>query len=1064
MQLPSGWASGSTSGWARGDQVGHHVRVTGRPPLELRLLGRFVVLRDGAEIPAPEFGGRKVRALLRVLATRRGSVVLSDVLTDCLWPDRPPADPAANLQVLVNRARRAIGRPALIVTGEGGYALSAGPDIIVDGEQFVAAMAEARRTAEVARYEAALALWTGEPLAEDSYADWAVDYRTGLVRTRQEALEEGAQLALDAGEAGKAVEWASTAAACEPLREVAVLLAVRALAAAGDPAAALGRYDQFRRALADELGVDPSPAARQIYQGLLAGGSTPTTMSRPRREEGFDRLPFVGREAELTILLEATARGELVLLSGESGAGKSRLLEILAGRTRVVLVRAFSAEQDEPWSLARTLLREVLAADAQAAEQLPRPVRAAVQWLAPEAAFATADAPPDPESRRALLGEAALRLLSAADAVLVVDDVQWADPTSLAVLEATLERLDSLGVVFAARPAEAKERGVVANVLERLRPRARLLDLAPLPAPDIARLAGDPALAHRLAAATDGTPIALVEVLRALAAEGTISRTTRQTWRVLEPAALRRVDELALEGQRKAIARRVSAQPDDAAELLRLLALLARESSARLLALAGGRDEKAVLDALAALSQAGLVRLGDVGWAPAHDMVGDVVAETTPADLRGRLHSRLAEALGSTGGEPGEIATHWLRAGDPERAATSFHRAAERALDAFAHDEAVALADAGLAAARAEPARASLFAARAEARARRGDIAGARADLRTAIQRQPAGPLRARSLARLATLASGAQDLVRAAELAENALVEAGSDDAARAAALEIAAVLDMNLDRPQRAAERAAEALERYERIGDAQGRARVLDGRAMATFLGGQIDEGTQLLRRVADLFEDSGDLLRVVTPRSTAGHGLVFGGRALDGLALSRSALELARTLGHPEGQTYALWHCAEALVAAGWVEEALADAEEAVAIAERIQHRGWTATSLRALGIARQAAGEPDAALAAFSRSLELSEHLNLFACWAAARSALVLLELGRPGEAEPLVRRALSEGPPLGQFEARLARAELAAHRGEPDAAALAQEALRLADAAGMRQGRERLAEISGAAT
>jgi DNA-binding SARP family transcriptional activator len=74
--------------------------VTGSHALEIRLLGRFVVLRDGREVPAADFGGRKVRALLRILLTRRGSFVSHDVLTELLWEDRPPADPAANLQVL----------------------------------------------------------------------------------------------------------------------------------------------------------------------------------------------------------------------------------------------------------------------------------------------------------------------------------------------------------------------------------------------------------------------------------------------------------------------------------------------------------------------------------------------------------------------------------------------------------------------------------------------------------------------------------------------------------------------------------------------------------------------------------------------------------------------------------------------------------------------------------------------------------------------------------------------------------------------------------------------------
>ena len=232
------------------------------------------------------------------------------------------------------------------------------------------------------------------------------------------------------------------------------------------------------------------------------------------------------------------------------------------------------------------------------------------------------------------------------------------------------------------------------------------------------------------------------------------------------------------------------------------------------------------------------------------------------------------------------------------------------------------------------------------------------------------------------------------------------------------------------------------------------------MATFLAGQISDGTQLLRRAADLFEDSGDLLRVITPRSTAGHGLIFGGVPLAGLELTESALDLARTLGHPEGQTYALWHCAEALADAGRIDEGLAAAGDALAIAQRIGHRGWTATAYRALGVARQAAGELVDALAAFECSLDVSANLNLFASWAAARAALVLVSLGKLDEAAPLVDRALAEGPPLGHFEARLAEVELAAARNDPTTPELARNALRQADDAGMRQSRERLVALS----
>lgn len=201
-------------------------------------------------------------------------------------------------------------------------------------------------------------------------------------------------------------------------------------------------------------------------------------------------------------------------------------------------------------------------------------------------------------------------------------------------------------------------------------------------------------------------------------------------------------------------------------------------------------------------------------------------------------------------------------------------------------------------------------------------------------------------------------------------------------------------------------------------------------------------------------------MVTPRSTRGHGLVFAGEPQAGLADTEEALELARMLGHPESQAYALWHRSEALTACGRPGDGQRSAQEALAIAERLGHRGWTATALRAVGIAHDAVGDLAAAEAAFRRSLALAaDRLPLFGCWAAARLALVLIGQGRSAEAEPHVAWALERGPALGHYEARLARAELAAARADPDATAIATDALTRAQAGGHLAGTARLRQL-----
>jgi tetratricopeptide (TPR) repeat protein len=311
-------------------------------------------------------------------------------------------------------------------------------------------------------------------------------------------------------------------------------------------------------------------------------------------------------------------------------------------------------------------------------------------------------------------------------------------------------------------------------------------------------------------------------------------------------------------------------------------------------------------------------------------------------------------------------------------------------------------------------------------------------------------------------LTFGAQDPRRASELVELALVEAGDDDAARALALETAAVLDMNLEMAARSGERAESAIALYRRLGDAGGVARILDGRAMATFLDGRITEGVEVFGRVAQLFTDSGELLRVVTPRSTRGHGLVFLARPGEGLAEASAALALARDLDAPANQAYALWHRSEALSGLDRVDEAEADAQEALRIAGDLGHRGWTATAHRARGIALTARGELDEAAAAFAASAATAgESLTLFAAWAAAQSALIAVARGALREADAMVARALAVGPPLGQYEARLAEVELLAARNDPTTRERAAVALVLARAGGHTVSAGRLADLAG---
>ncbi|MGH8974400.1 MAG: AAA family ATPase, partial [Acidimicrobiia bacterium] len=760
------------------------------------------------------------------------------------------------------------------------------------------------------------------------------------------------------------------------------------------------------------------------------------------------------------------------LVSGGPGAGKSRLLAEVASRSTVPVLsaRAFLPEQDEAWALARLLLREAVSLHLDAARTLPDRAAEALADILPdlEELRPIIRGSIDPESRRALALEAGVRMMAAVaedGALLVVDDLQWADATSLRLLGLVLGRVPRLGVVLAYRPEEIGPESPVELFLRDLPTHAGGLvtvQLEALSASAVSRIVADEELVEAVSTETDGTPLAVSEVLRALAAAGAVERDLQGRWTARTDDAAETARQLGRSGQRRSITARASRQPRRRREALFLLALLGREAPARILASAGGVEETQLLDDLDALARAGLARLGDGGWAPAHDLVSETISEGLQRAERGRFHQLLARALVAGGGDRSELARHLAGAGDQTAAAAAYAEAAQERLDRFAGEEAARLAGDGLSLDPEPALRSALLATRGEARAIAGDLRGARADLREVLSMRRPGPDRAQILARIAMLTIG-EDLDQAGELVEMAITEAGADPAARAEALAVAAFVDVSAARLDRAEARSTEAVALFERLGDAGGVAKVLDARAAQTIFRGKISEAVDIYDRVARRYLDSGKLLLAGTPRAMRGWSLVWMGRADRALVDIDDALELERTLSQTEGEAFCLMVRAEALSALDRIEEARRAGKEALATFRQLGIREWEATTLRILGQVEEAAGNLKAGEALLREAVDASAGMPYPYSMAASRLASILVANGDLDAAEEFAKRALAEGIPLGGHEAHLVLAELAVLRDEPDAQSTVAEALARADAGGWFQSatRRRLEQSGG---
>ncbi|MBA2956601.1 AAA family ATPase [Nocardioides sp. CGMCC 1.13656] len=678
--------------------------------MEVSVLGPVAVALDGAPV---DLGTPKQRSLVAALALSRGRAVSVDAIVDLLWGDAPPGAVGATLQGYVSQLRRVLepDRPrrapaTVLVTVAPGYALRTAADSL-DVARFERAVEDAHRLlaggdATAAQLEEtagsldeALALWRGTPYAELGDADAAVAERARLEELRLVAQEDRAAVGLALGQHATVVAELEALTAAHPLRERLWGLRALALVRTGRQADALDVLRQVREVLADELGLEPTAELRELQTAVLrqdpgldwvpperAAVAAPTPAPAPAAPEPEEQVapwPMAGRDADLaalTGLLDRAATGvpAYAVLTGEPGIGKSRLAAELVvrarrGGTRVLVGRC---SQDDgapplwPW-------KSVL--DGLGADLLD-------------------DGPSDEgEGGQFRAWERIARTVRAAaveqPTLVVLDDLHWADSSTLRVLRLLVETTDQAPlmvlVTWRAHPEPAGELAAAAEALARMH--ALRLHLEGLPAGDVAAVFEgvtsrglDAPEAEALRARTDGNPFFLVELARLAGA-----RTT--------PG-----DELPT-AVSDVLNRRLLRLPEGTVTALRAAAVIGRQFDTPTLATVTGIVEDDLVDVVEPAQAAGLVREDGIDhYRFAHALVRDTLRSGMSASRRARAHARVAEALTGQPGRETEVARHWREAGPSygDRAWRSAVEAATLARRFYAYDEAAELLEGAL--------------------------------------------------------------------------------------------------------------------------------------------------------------------------------------------------------------------------------------------------------------------------------------------------------------------------------------------------------------------------------
>ncbi|MEV0591306.1 AfsR/SARP family transcriptional regulator [Nonomuraea cavernae] len=279
---------------------------------------------EGGRVPGPA----KHRALLAALLLSAGRVVPIGRLMAMVWDDRPPASAESVLRVYVSALRKVVDG---ITTVPGGYLIDVRPDD-VDCHRFERLVGQARtareagRVAEaVAGFKAALGLWRGAALADVDSSALRRLHAVPLEELRLTALEERVALDLSLGRGGEVVGELRGLVAAYPLRERAWARLLDALCQAGRRSEALEAYQEARRTLVDELGLEPGAELREAHRRALS--SEPPPLRRmPINETPPDISDFTGRAHVLSWITTAAqtrtrASGPGTVGSGTVGSG-----------------------------------------------------------------------------------------------------------------------------------------------------------------------------------------------------------------------------------------------------------------------------------------------------------------------------------------------------------------------------------------------------------------------------------------------------------------------------------------------------------------------------------------------------------------------------------------------------------------------------------------------------------------------------------------------------------------------------------------------------------------------